>query len=298
MKRLLAIVGLLVAVIGVSGGIATAERTYQEAVVSHVTGGGIIADDGRMQWYVPPESYAYDLKIKYTPKTRAHFPGQSWTYSTLILAADPFTLDINVLDGGEGVDIDKPMTLTLKYNPLDLGGRSEAGLHVAKYDGSRDMWFPLDSTVDTVHHLVTAQNNEAGDYGLIVDNVAPTPTPAPEPTAAPLPTAVPTPSIPMSSGIAGKVFYDRDGNGIMDGEDFPIGGATLRISSGSWSATTTSSADGSYAFWSLRESAYLVEILVGSEWAFTSPNVVSDIRVSGQADSKGTADFGMWYHVQ
>ncbi len=101
----------------------------------------------------------------------------------------------------------------------------------------------------------------------------------------------------MGSGITGRLFYDKDGNGTMDGEDFPIGGALVRIGSGDWSATTTTGTDGSYAFWSLRESAYTVEVLVGSEWAFTTPKAVGGIRVTGQADSRATADFGMWYKL-
>ena len=101
----------------------------------------------------------------------------------------------------------------------------------------------------------------------------------------------------MNSGITGRVFYDRNGNGVMDGDDFPIAGAGLKISSGTWSAFTRTDDNGNCAFWDLRERAYTVELVVGPEWAFTTPNVVTGTQVTGQAGSKGSADFGMWYKL-
>ena len=84
----------------------------------------------------------------------------------------------------------------------------------------------------------------------------------------------------------------------MDGDDFPIAGAGLKISSGTWSAFTTSAADGSYYFADLRQSSYTVEVLVGPEWAFTTPPATSNIQVSGQADtSPSNVNFGMWYKL-
>ena len=102
----------------------------------------------------------------------------------------------------------------------------------------------------------------------------------------------------MDSTISGKVFYDKNGNGVMDDGDFPIAKAGLKISSGTWSAFTTSAADGSYYFADLRQSAYTVELVVGPEWAFTTAPVVSNIQVSGQAStSPSNIDFGMWYKL-
>ena len=36
---------------------------------------------------------------------------------------------------------------------------------------------------------------------------------------------------------------------------------------------------------------------MGPEWAFTTPNVVAGIQVTGQPDPRGSADFGMWYKL-
>ena len=189
------------------------------------------------------------------------------------------------------------MNLTVKYNPADLGGRSKSTLRLARFDGGRTQWFSIPSTVDTIHHTVSGQNNEAGDYALIVDNAAPEPVAVPPLPRLPAPAPVQVETVPMSSGVTGKVYYDKNGDGVMDGDDFPIGGAGLKISSGSWSALTTTDVGGNYAFWSLRDSAYDVEVLVGSEWAFTTPSIVGAVRVTGQAGSVGNANFGMWYKL-
>ncbi len=301
MKRFVSLLMFAAAVLALTFGTAFADRPYQDAFVYTENGGGLNTDDGNVQLYIPPGAYPGPLKVRYTPKTLAHFPGGAETYRDLILIGKPFNLEIQVKDGGETVPLDKPATIIVPYNLAEFGGRAESAVHLGGYDGDRDRWWPMPSTVDTARKVVIAEITEGGDFGIIVDNVPPTATPVPppaEPPVAAVPTPEPTPSIPMSSGVVGRVFYDRDGNGVMDGEDFPIAGADLRISSGGWSASTRSGADGTYAFWVLRESAYTVEVIVGPEWAFTTPNVVGDIRVSGQADSVGTANFGMWYRVE
>jgi hypothetical protein len=310
-KHLLGLVAIAVSCLVATSGTAVADRLYQDTIISSANGGGLVSDNGNVQWYLPAGAYGTDLKVRYTQKTMAHFPGNSATYSTYILAAQPFNLDIMVLDGGESVNVNKPAIMTIGYNPAELGGRSESTLRIAKFDGAYEQWFGFPSSVDTVHHLVTAETSEPGDYGLIVDNAAPVsaaPTAAPSAPTAPqepvpassvalAPNPAPVETVPMSSGITGRVFYDKNGNGVMDGDDFPIAGAGLKISSGTWSALTTAGPDGRYAFWDLRESNYNVQLVVGPEWAFTTPNVASGIKVTGQPDSRGTADFGMWYRL-
>ena len=99
----------------------------------------------------------------------------------------------------------------------------------------------------------------------------------------------------MNSSISGRVFFDRAGNYVMDGDDFPVAGAGLRVTSGSFSAFTRTDADGRYTLGSLGDGSYTMELVVGPEWAFTTPSVINAVKVNGQAGSMVTADFGMWY---
>jgi hypothetical protein len=301
-KRLLSAVAVVAAVLGLSTGIALADRTYQDGTSNQANGGGLLAENGQLDWQIPGDAYANNMKLRYTPKTIADFPAPP---EGTIVAGPPFTLQMWDIDSGELVTTYKPTTLTVHYNPADLGGRSESTLRLAVRNGvDGTLWNDIPSTVDTVNHIVVAHMSDSGDYALLASNAPATPVPAepaaPAPVApVPAPAANPAPiaSVPMNSGITGKVFYDKNGNGVMDGDDFPIAGAGLKISSGTWSAVTTTDTNGAYAFWDLRESAYNVELVVGPEWAFTTPNVASGIKVTGQLDSRGTADFGMWYKL-
>ena len=304
MKKTLAVIALVAAVLGSAAGIAFADQTSQETLATTYSGGGIMSNNGQLDWSVPPGAYSVTIKMLYLPNSADNFPNPP---ANTLWVDQPFTIQMFDFDTGAMISADKPTTLTIHYIPSDLGGRSESTLRVVTLNGTQ--WVDMPSTVDTVNHVVIAQTPYSGSYGLIANDVgfplapppAPTATPAPvsapAPTAAPAPAPAPAPAAPSGSVISGKVFYDKNGNGVMDGDDFPIARAGLKISSGTWSAFTRTDANGNYAFWDLRQSAYTVELVVGPEWAFTTPNVVTGIAVTGQAGAKGSADFGMWYKL-
>ena len=311
MKKLLVAVAIVAALLTVASSAVLARDTdYQDGGATVNSGGQLITDDGQLVFAIPANAFdvAYfntstnddgdsvstptdNIRVRYLPTGANNLPAKP---DNTIWVGTPFSLQLMYWDSMAFLSLKTPATMIIHYRPEDLGGRSESSLRIVRWF---DRWVPLASTVDTVNHTVTVQTPWGGEYGLVVDNVA-APAPA-APAPAPAPAAAPpaAPAVPMNSGITGKVFYDKNGNGAVDGDDFAIAGAKLRISSGSWSAETTSAADGSYAFWVLRESSYTVEVIVGPEWAYTTPNVVTGIAVNGQADSRGTANFGLWYRL-
>ncbi len=311
MRRMLTVIALVVAALAMTAGVSLADFPHQDAKVLQANGGGINSDNGEVMWYVPPYAYTFgDLRLRYTQYSMADFPSPS---STSIWAADPFGLQLQDYDTGALVNLSSPSTITVHYDPSTLGGRSESTLRVVMLPLNAIDWVNLPSTVDTTNHTVTAQVTTSADYGLFVSNAPPTaappsapaptaaPAPAPAPVPAPAPTAAPAPApapaATTSSVISGQVFFDKNGNGVMDDGDFPVAGAGVLITSGYWSSFTRTGPDGHYSFPGLGNGTYQVNVIVGPEWAFTTPFAVPGIAVSGQPGSNGTANFGMWYKL-
>jgi len=304
MKKTLAVIALVAAVLGSAAGIAFADQTSQETLATTYSGGGIMSNNGQLDWSVPPGAYSVTIKMLYLPNSADNFPNPP---ANTLWVDQPFTIQMFDFDTGAMISADKPTTLTIHYIPSDLGGRSESTLRVVTLNGTQ--WVDMPSTVDTVYHVVIAQTPYSGSYGLIANDVGfplapppaptatPAPVPAPAPTAAPAPAPAPAPAAPSGSVISGKVFYDKNGNGVMDDGDFPIGGAGLLLTSGNSVAFTRTAPDGTYSLGGLGNGSYTVNLIVGSEWAFTTPFAVSGVTVTGQPDSKGAADFGMWYKL-
>jgi hypothetical protein len=70
----------------------------------------------------------------------------------------------------------KMLTITLRYDPADLGGLDELSLTINYYDEGLASWVPiLPSFVDTVNHTVTAETDHFSLYALFG-------IPIPEPT--------------------------------------------------------------------------------------------------------------------
>jgi hypothetical protein len=89
------------------------------------------------------------------------------------------------------------------------------------------------------------------------------------------------------------VFQDGNGNGVMDGDESPVGGAGVLVTSASWYGFTRTSADGYYSLGGIAGGSYSVNLIVGPEWGHTTAQAIAGVAVTGQADSKGVADFGL-----
>jgi len=97
----------------------------------------------------------------------------------------------------------------------------------------------------------------------------------------------------MSAGsLAGTIYNDINGNGVIDGELGLINWTVeLRDGSGSCSssgnviATTTTGAAGAYAFVNLNTGTYTVCLVVQPGWTQTTPNTeyIALVQVDGQS---------------
>jgi hypothetical protein len=66
----------------------------------------------------------------------------------------------------DGVFFDPAITLTMEYDPATLPeGMEESELYIAFWDGSQ--WMPLESTVDTVANVITAQVSHFTNFAII-----------------------------------------------------------------------------------------------------------------------------------
>jgi hypothetical protein len=84
--------------------------------------------------------------------------------------------------GPDGITFDEPVTLTLSYrDPEDIPqGVNEKDLTISLWDNDAGKWVELDSTVDTISNIISAQVSHFSRYAIegIVSHPSPTP-PAP-----------------------------------------------------------------------------------------------------------------------
>jgi uncharacterized repeat protein (TIGR01451 family) len=77
--------------------------------------------------------------------------------------------------------------------------------------------------------------------------------------------------------ISGRVFLDRDANGLEDGSDTPLGGVILTLvdSAGTQIGATATAGDGTYRFTELTAGDYTVRQTQPAEWGSSTPNEIS-----------------------
>lgn len=74
---------------------------------------------------------------------------------------------ISVFDIQADCELNKPVTLTFRYDEADLRGINEADLSIFYYDGAE--WVSLPSTVDTIRNTVSTSITHFSKYALAVD---------------------------------------------------------------------------------------------------------------------------------
>ena len=99
------------------------------------------------------------------------------------------------------------------------------------------------------------------------DCQAPAPAPAPDPAPAPAPAPAPDPApTPLGhTSIAGVLFFDLNGNGIMDPDEVGLAGWTLQVS-GPMSQTVVTDGNGAYTFSGLTAGSYTVCVVPPAGW--------------------------------
>jgi hypothetical protein len=235
-------------------------------------GGGVLhTSDGRVTATVSPGTRASDSVLTYERFDDTEFaPRPGYVY-----VGSPFVLRMGYPDGFPITTFARPITITYNYGVMDMTGLDESSLTLVYFDATN--WIDMPSGLDREARTITAPDSRLWLTALL---------------------ARPIPPVPTASTISGRVYYDRNGNGVFDGDDFPISTAGVRIASGDWSAFTTSAADGSYSFPGLTEGTYTVSLVVGPEWAFTTPSTVAGVGVTGQPESsRSDVDFGMWFRL-
>jgi protocatechuate 3,4-dioxygenase beta subunit len=98
-----------------------------------------------------------------------------------------------------------------------------------------------------------------------------------------------------NENLSGTVYNDLNGNGTMDPGDPPLAGWTINLldSSGNLVATTTSAADGTYAFNNEPVQAYTIQEVVQSGWTITQPtNPPGTYTLPPTSGSTTGLDFG------
>ncbi len=119
--------------------------------------------------------------------------------------------------------------------------------------------------------LYISSNNDGDEWvhmvyvtkGEPTPEPTPTPWPSPTPTATPtpLPTATPTPTpTPSTAAIQGRVFFDRDRDGVMDPDEPGVAGATVRLLRGGQlvGQPVTTDETGAFSFTGLVPGYYIL----------------------------------------
>ena len=192
MKRTILVLTLVAIFLSVGTTVAVAADATQSVAVLAGTGANITSDNGAVNIFFPPNSLSANYRVRFAPNTGSNFPTRP---ADSILLPNGFNLEFFI--GSEDLSyLTNPATVVVKYNPSDLGGRSEATLQMMRLLDDGVTWVEVPSTVDTTAHTVTAQITLPGSYAVSASNVIPTAAPAPTPAPAPAPTAAPAPVAP------------------------------------------------------------------------------------------------------
>lgn len=300
MKKFFAVAAAAVAALALTAGVAMADQFSDQDKGFEIGGstqneGGLFrSTDGRFDYHVPGDAYwfADRVKIKFTYPGESNLPPRP---DNSIWVGAPFHFEMREWDTNTQLSYRLPATIILHYKPEELGGRPESSLRIVRLF---DNWQVVPATIDTTNHTLTTQAQYGGDWGLVVYNsdppAMPTPPPSPQEVAAQQAAAAAQQN-PTGSTVTGKFFYDKNGNGVFDGDDTPVDTVGVRISSDSFDAITSTGPDGTYSFSSLGAGTYAIFPVVGAQWDFTTPNPVGGITLTGKSDSNGTANFGLTY---
>ena len=113
----------------------------------------------------PENATSQDLQVSIAElDDTGELPPVATNYSLISTAYD-FTA--TNLQGVNVTSFDDNVTITLKYNPDNLGEIEASTLKVNYYDEVNEAWVELPSIVDTVNHTVTANVNHFTDFAIL-----------------------------------------------------------------------------------------------------------------------------------
>ncbi len=219
MRRSLAVFVLVICALFAATSTSFADP-YQEGSFNPINGGEFYADNGDFHWVAPASAYPTALAIHLLANGENNLPPRP---SNTIMVGQPFTLQLIERTTSAVVSLNQPATLTLRYNPADLGGRSEATLRFARNFGH---WEDLPSTVDTAAHTVTTQTPWSGDYALLVNDAAPVST-VPAPSAPPAALTAAPPAFRLGFATLASLIPDIAGQ-PLENEHYGANGDSLQ----------------------------------------------------------------------
>ncbi|OGR88383.1 MAG: hypothetical protein A3A86_03535 [Elusimicrobia bacterium RIFCSPLOWO2_01_FULL_60_11] len=118
--------------------------------------GGTLADSGKNAVTIPPLAMSVSTEISVTrielPDPIAEELKESGREELNIKAVSP-----QLEFGPEGTQFDRPVTITIGYDPLLLGSRSESDLKITYWNPISMKWELLASSVDAANKTVSAQ---------------------------------------------------------------------------------------------------------------------------------------------
>jgi hypothetical protein len=102
------------------------------------------------------------------------------------------------------------------------------------------------------------------------------------------------PPVVPATTVSGTVFEDTNHDGIRETGEGGVAGATVRLSNGTTTLTTTTDSSGHYQFSNVPSGNYTVSLQLGSGLAATTPT--SDTVAATGSGSVSGGDFGV-YHL-
>ncbi|MDE2312380.1 MAG: carboxypeptidase regulatory-like domain-containing protein [Patescibacteria group bacterium] len=146
--------------------------TAPTAQVTGVTGetGGVVNDGSRLNLSIPANALGTDSSTVSVSVSKASTAVSSSNATPL--ASDVETITATNSSNQTVSSLNSKVTLALTYSPSDLPpGFNESSLQLGYKDNTTGQWEPVAATVDTVHHIITAQVDHFTDYGPILPAV-------------------------------------------------------------------------------------------------------------------------------
>lgn len=150
-------------------------------------GGTLTNNNGSVQLAFPTGAVAEPVTVSYAPIATGGPSGA--------VGLAGFALTARTASGATVAQFDKPLVITVRYDPAQLGGVPESAIQIFFQKENGD-WVALVTTVDTIGHVATATVDHLTMFGAFASPGGPVP---PGPTGTPTATPVGTP-VDLSAG--------------------------------------------------------------------------------------------------
>ncbi|MDE3091430.1 MAG: hypothetical protein KGJ80_18845, partial [Chloroflexota bacterium] len=144
--------------------ILTPSLAIVEVDLEPTLGGELAAENGKVRVQFPPNAVSIPVRLRYNRQT-TDLSKDDRNHPIVVNRFALYAFDRANLTT-EIKQFQKPITLTVQYDPLLLGSLKEQALMVVYWDTVKKSWQPLPSRVDTKAQTVTALTPHFTDFGL------------------------------------------------------------------------------------------------------------------------------------